>query len=162
MKPVILVLPYPISANRYWQTRVMNAKTARGKAMATTHLSTEAKAYKKQVQALALAAGVRTPLNTRTQIDVRLYPARPLDWQARQRKLGPTWDDGVRSIDLDNANKVLLDALKGVVIVDDNWQVRRIVSERMEPDEHGPRVVVRVMALAAEQPQLELAEVRDA
>ena len=152
MKSIILVLPYPISANRYWRP----VKLAKHITIVPTK---EAKQYKSDVRGLVLAAGVAAPLTGRVQIDVRLYPGRPLDWQARMRKLGAAWDDSVRSIDLDNANKVLMDALKGVVIVDDNWQVRRIYSERMEPDEHGARLVVRVLALEVEQPQLELAGV---
>lgn len=154
-KEVILLLDYPVSANRYWQTRVMNAKSAGGRAMATTFLSAEAKAYKKHVAAVALAAGVRAPIMGRVQIDIRLYPNRPQDWKTRQRKLGNAWDDTVLCLDLDNTSKVLLDALKGVAMDDDKW-VRRIISERMEPDEHGARVVVRVMALPVEQPQLVL------
>jgi crossover junction endodeoxyribonuclease RusA len=88
-------------------------------------------------------------------IEVDLYPGRPLDWQKRQRLHGAAWDDTVRCIDLDNANKVLLDSLKGVAIEDDVW-VRRLVSQRMEPDEHGARVVVRITALHVEQPQASL------
>ena len=155
-KNVILVLDYPVSANVYWRTRVVPAAPGRP-AMAMTYVSPEAKQYQKKVLAAARAAGVTAPMEGRIQIDVRLYPNRPQDWQTRQRKLGATWDDGVRCIDLDNANKVLLDSLKGVVFVDDSWQVRRMIAERMEPDEHGARVVVRVLALELEQPQLGLA-----
>ena len=154
MKSAILVLPYPISANRLWATRVIPKKGPKP-AMAITYVTPEGEAYKAQVLAAARAAGITVPIAGRVQIDIRLYPARPLDWATRQRKLGNAWDDGVRSIDLDNANKVLLDALKGVAMDDDKW-VRRIISERMEPDEHGARVVVRVMALQTEQPQLQL------
>lgn len=154
---VILVLDYPVSANRYWQTRVMNAKSAGGRPMATTYLSAEAKAYKKHVAERAAAAGLVAPIFGRVQIDVRLFPHRPLDWQTRQRKFGAAWSDTVQCLDLDNTTKVLLDALKGVAMDDDKW-VRRIISERMEPDEHGARVVVRVLALPVEQTQLELAE----
>lgn len=144
---ITLTLPYPISANRYWQTRVMNAKTARGKSMATTHLSTEAKAYKKQVQLLARAAGVRAPIAGRYEMHIQLYPHRPLDWKTRQRKLGAAWDDTVQCIDLGNAEKVLSDALKDVVMADDKW-ARRIVSERMEPDGEA-RVVVTIKGIEA-------------
>ena len=65
---------------------------------------------------------------------------------------GATWDDSVRCIDLDNAQKVLLDAFKGVVFEDDKW-VRRIVAERAEPDADGARVVVTITPLSVEQPQ---------
>lgn len=53
----------------------------------------------------------------------------------------------MQCIDLDNANKVLLDAMKGVAIDDDKW-VRRIVAERMEPDGEA-RVVVTITPLAS-------------
>lgn len=115
---ITLILPYPISANRYWATRTVPAKGAR-KAMAMTYVTPEAKAYKSTVEAICAAAGVRRPLPGCVRIDVQLFPHRPLDWKTRQRKLGAAWDDGVQCLDLDNANKVLLDALKGVAIEDD-------------------------------------------
>ena len=45
---VLLTLPYPISANRYWASRTV---TPRGKpAFTSTYVTPEAKAYKAQVQ----------------------------------------------------------------------------------------------------------------
>jgi crossover junction endodeoxyribonuclease RusA len=61
----------------------------------------------------------------------------------------------VQCIDIDNANKVLLDSLKDVVIDDDKW-VRRLTSERMEPDAGEARVVVTITAMATAQPQMAL------
>jgi crossover junction endodeoxyribonuclease RusA len=152
MKTITLTVPYPISANRYWATRTVTPKGKRP--MAMTYVTPEAKAYKATVEAICRAAGIRKPLLGRVQLDVQLFPHRPLDWQARQRKLGAAWDDGVQCLDLDNANKVLLDALKEVAIEDDKW-VRRIVSERMEPDGQA-RLVVTITAIAAAQPQADL------
>jgi len=60
----------------------------------------------------------------------------------------------VRCIDIDNANKVLLDALKDVAIDDDKW-VRKLTSERMEPDRQA-RVVVTITAIATVRPQADL------
>jgi crossover junction endodeoxyribonuclease RusA len=88
-------------------------------------------------------------------ISVQLYPNRPQDFKTRMRKHGATWDDTVQCLDIDNANKVLLDALKGVAIEDDKW-VRRLSSERMEPDAVGARVVVRIEQIAVMQPQADL------
>lgn len=139
-----LTLPPPISANRYWQT------TARA-GRAITYVSAEAKAYRKQVAGMCCAAGITKPITGRVAIAVQLYPHRPLDFKARQRKLGNAWDDTVQCIDLDNANKVLLDSLKGIAIEDDKW-VRRIVAERMEPDADGARVVITITALQSQQP----------
>jgi crossover junction endodeoxyribonuclease RusA len=93
-------------------------------------------------------AGIRTPLSGRVAIGIQLYPKRPQDWEKRARKAPLSWDDDVLCIDLDNANKVLLDALKGIAIDDDKW-VRRIVSERMEPDGEA-RVVVTITPMAAQ------------
>jgi len=138
---ITLTLPYPVSANLYWRSFV-----PRGHQRAIVTLSDEAKAYKQSVGWLARSAGVRTPLVGRVAVDVQLYPQRPQDWARRARRNPQAWDDDVRCIDLDNANKVLLDALKGVVIEDDRW-VRRLLAERMEPDGEA-RVVVTVRQLA--------------
>lgn len=136
MSAITLVLPYPISANRYW--RPVNI----GKHI-TIVPTKEAKAYKADVAKRALIAGVRQVIQGRVAIAVQLYPHRPLDWQKRAAKLGDAWSDTVQCIDLDNANKVLLDSLRGVVIDDDKW-VRTIAAERMEPDALGARTVVTV------------------
>lgn len=146
-----LTLPYPISANRYWRPVRIGAHI-------TIVPTKEAKDYRKAVMQIVNAAGLRAPMCGRCAIDVKLFPNRPQDWKTRQRKLGDAWSDSVMCIDLDNANKVLLDALKVVAIEDDKW-VRRLTSERMEPDEHGARVVVTITPLAVVQPQaaLELA-----
>lgn len=152
MKSISLTLPYPISANRYWASRVITPKG--GKPTAMPYVTSEARTYKAQVLALARAAGLKV-IPGRIALDVKLYPHRPLDWKTRQRKLGAAWDDSVQCIDLDNANKVLLDALKGVVMEDDKW-VRTIISQRMEPDDGPARVVVTVTAIEVEQPQMEL------
>jgi crossover junction endodeoxyribonuclease RusA len=140
-----LVLPYPLSANRYWRP----VKVGKHITIVPTK---EAKAYRADVAARCPRHSMVTG---RVAIFVWLYPNRPQDWQKRQRLHGAAWDDTVLCIDLDNANKVLLDALKGVAIEDDRW-VRRIVAERMEPDEHGARVAVRIKPLPVEVKQLEL------
>ena len=154
MNTITLTLPYPPSANRYWQTRVMGGKSAGGRAMATTYISADAKKFKKEVLEIVRAAGVVSPILGRVQLEIKLFPHRPLDWKTRVRKLGAGWDDGVMCMDLGNAEKVLSDALKDVVMEDDKW-IRRIISERMEPDGEA-RVVVTVTAIATAQPQMEL------
>lgn len=147
-----LTLPYPVSANLYWRSFV-----PKGHRRAIVTLSDEAKAYKAEVHWLAKSAGIRTPLLGRVEVGVKLFPQRPLDWARRAGKNPLAWDDDVRCIDLDNANKVLLDALKGVAIEDDKW-VRRLVAERMEPDGEA-RVIVTIRQLAAlTHPQLDLLE----
>lgn len=157
MSPIVLTLPYPISANRYWSTRVIKPKTG-GPAMAMTYVSAEAKAYKEQVAWIVRQAGIREPLLGRVAVDIQLYPQRPQDW-ARRFKANPlTWDDDVRCMDLDNARKVLYDALKGSAFTDDD-RVFRDSGRRMEPD-GAARVVVTITPLAkAVHPQAELLKV---
>lgn len=135
-----ITLPFPPSANRYWRTAVRGS-------FVNTYVSAEAKDYKEKVGWLCRAAGIKTPIAGRVAITVKLYPARPQDWAKRQRTQGPTWDDTVRCIDLDNANKVLLDSLKGIAIEDDRW-VRSLHCDRMEPDEKGARVEMTIEQIA--------------
>ena len=144
---ITLTLPYPLSVNRYWMPVKMK-----------THLAIlptkEGKAYRAEAAARCAAQGIRKPITGRVQIDLQLYPNRPQDWKTRQRKLGEAWHDTVMCIDLDNANKVVLDSLKGILIEDDKW-VHRIVAERMEPDGEA-RVVVTITAMPVAQPQADL------
>lgn len=146
-----LTLPYPVSANRYW-----NAITIPGRTMMAP--SKEAKAYKAEVSKIARAAGLAAPMACRVEMWIRLYPARPQDW-ARRARLNPAgWDDDIRCMDLGNCEKVLADALQGIVYVDDK-QIWREHKERMEPDEKGARVelAIRAMPLRA-VPQASLLE----
>lgn len=147
---ITLELPYPISANRYWTSFY-----AKHLQRVITGPSTEAKAYKREVMQRCFDQGVLEPLKGRVAVSVQLFPRRPQDYLVRMRKFGNAWDDTVMCLDLDNANKVLLDSLKGVAIVDDKW-IWEFISKRMEPDGEG-RVVVRIIQLAIDSPQLEIA-----
>lgn len=133
-----LVLPYPVSANRYWRSFV-----PRGQKRAVTVVSDEAKAYRIEVAKIAKAAGLRIPLDGRVELTLRLYPQRPQDWAKRAQRDPDTWDDDVRCIDLGNCEKVLEDALNGIAWVDDS-QIRETHKFRCEPDEHGARVEVTI------------------
>jgi crossover junction endodeoxyribonuclease RusA len=147
-KSITITLPYPLSANKYWRPVHIGQHI-------TIVATKEAKEYKSDIARRCLVAGVRKPIAGRVVINIQLYPSRPQDWQKRMKLYGAAWDDTVRCIDLDNANKVLLDAFKGVVIEDDKW-VRRINAERMEPDGGEARVVVTITPLAVAQPQVNL------
>lgn len=139
-QPITLVLPYPVSTNRYWRQVILGSgKSARPCSVPTG----EAKAYKAEAGWRAKAAGVGAPLASRVHIHLQLFPERPQDWAKRAQKNPDGWDDTVRCLDIDNARKVVYDSLTGVVIVDDK-QVFADSAERMEPDEHGARVVVTV------------------
>jgi crossover junction endodeoxyribonuclease RusA len=70
-----LTLPYPISANRYWASRVIKAK-ATGKWMALTYVTPEAKAYREQC-AWAASRVISKPFSGRMH-DRLLQRDRPL------------------------------------------------------------------------------------
>ncbi len=146
----ILRLPYPISANRYWRTYM-----PKGFKAPVTTLSAEAKEFKSRVRIMAKEQGVSKPIAGRVRVVFTLYPHRPLDWQKRMRKNGDAWDDTVQCLDLDNAQKVALDALKNVAFDDDAW-VREISARRAEPDEFGARLLVEVVAIPSAVPQIDL------
>lgn len=136
---ITLTLPYPISANRYWATRIIKLRGAT-KPTAMTYVTKEAQAFKDYVQKLARAQGVTNPFNGRVAISYTLHPHCPLDAHRRAKRDPLGWEDTVQCIDLDNAQKVLLDSLKGVVIDDDKW-VREISAKRGTPVEGGKLVV---------------------
>lgn len=140
MTPIWIRLPYPISANRYWATRVVTPKGKR--AMAMTYVTEEARAYKAEVASIVRGHGIECS-GERIALRIDLYPHRPLDWAKRAAKNPEGWDDDVRCIDLGNCEKVLSDALNGVAWTDDK-QLRRIVQTRRTPDEHGARVEIMI------------------
>lgn len=149
MSEILLVLPYPVSANRYWRSFV-----PRGAQRAIVTLSDEAKAYKNAVRACAFERGIKQPFACRVSMTIDLYPHRPKDWLKRSQRDPETWDDTVSCIDLGNAGKVLEDALQGIIYDDDKriWDQRR---RRMVPDGEG-RVVVTIRPLTIERAQAQL------
>ena len=140
---IVLTLPYPVSANRYWRAITIPGRTM----MAPTK---EAKAYKEEVQLIARRAGLAKPMACRVELWLRLYPARPQDWAKRSALDPQGWDDSVRCIDLGNAEKVLSDALQGIVF-DDDKQIWAMHKARMEPDGGPARVMVAIKAMPARQ-----------
>lgn len=151
---ITVTLPYPVSANRYWATRVTKSKQT-GKWIAMTYVTSEAQAYKEKVGWLMRAAGVRKPLQGRVAVDIKLYPHRPLDW-ARRAKADPLyWADTVQRLDLDNCRKVVNDALKDIVFGDDKC-IWRDSGEVMEPDGREACLVVTITPLVKEAVQADL------
>lgn len=144
-----VTLPYPVSANTYWRSFPHPAT----KRVVTT-LSREAKAYKTEVAWRVKAAGIREPIAGRVAVHIQLYPQRPKDADKRAAKDPMNWDDDVRCLDLDNARKVLYDALKNIAFEDDA-RIFRDSAERMEPDGEG-RVVVTIEPIVRVSPQGEL------
>lgn len=161
---VTVMLPYPVSANAYWHSRVFTPKDGphKGRQIVSTFATHEATAYKRSVRQLLVVAGVRRPIEGRVRLDIQLHPHCPKDWRTRERKDPLWWGDTVQRLDLDNVNKVLLDALKGVAIVDDA-QVWELAGKVMEPrPDVQACVVVRISRGVKDNPQaaLELPEVR--
>lgn len=118
-----VLLPYPVSANRYWRTVI-----AKKQQRAITFVSKEAEAYKLECGWRAKQAGFRVPLVGAVELRIRLVPKNRV------------------CMDLDNALKVTIDALKGIVYADDA-QVYRIVAERADPDPAGARLEVEAVSL---------------
>ena len=137
---IALTLPYPVSANRYWRTFMH-----KGCGLPVTVASEEARSYRNEVRRLAREAGIVRPFPGRVSVSYVLYPKCPADWKRRARADPARWDDTVQCIDLDNAQKILFDALEGVVFENDRL-IRHIEGERAVPD--GPaRVELRVESL---------------
>ena len=138
---LVVTLPYPISANRYWASRIVTPKD--GKPFVSTYVTPEAKQYKESVAWLLKAKGVREVLPGRMTVHLRLYPNRPQDYRTRMRKHGDLWDDTVMRLDLDNARKVVYDALKDIVFADDKC-IFKDTGEVMEPDGREACVMVAI------------------
>lgn len=119
-----LILPYPVSANRYWQSFV-----PKGWTRAVVHPSTEAKDYKKAVGWIAKAAGLDGPTQKPLELRFTLCPRTNKDGSASAVVL-----------DLGNALKVAEDALQGIVYVNDK-QVKRIGMQYGEPVAEGSLIV---------------------
>lgn len=122
-----LILPYPVSANRYWRTVVAHRRDGPKKPRALTFVSEEAKAFKQECGWRARAAGCK-PASGLVELRVVLIPKNRV------------------CMDLDNALKVTIDALKGIVYADDA-QVFKIVAERRDPDPAGARLEVEILPL---------------
>ena len=154
---ITLTLPYPISANRYWATRIVTPKGG-GRPMAMTYVTPEAKTYKEQVGWLLKAHGVRAALPGRVQVDIQMYPHRPLDFKKRMKVDPLYWDDTVMRLDLDNARKVVNDALKELAFADDKC-IFKDSGEVMEPDGRAACLVVTIRPYVREgNPQSSLLE----
>ena len=99
-----LELPYPISVNRYWKFWRNQPR-----------VSKEARAYKIAVAAIAIEHGV-TVIDGDVAIAFVLHPKMTKGGVASRTRM-----------DLDNAQKVAIDALNGVAYIDD----KQIVDIRM-------------------------------
>lgn len=114
------LLPYPPSANRYW-------RIARNRLYA----SAEAKAFKADAALLAKFAGLPLEGSRPMAISVVLHP-----------KLTKNGTESKTRIDLDNALKVMLDAMNGIAWADDSQvvQVHACIGHGM----HGGGITVDI------------------
>ncbi|WP_232469660.1 RusA family crossover junction endodeoxyribonuclease [Neisseria gonorrhoeae] len=119
MRVTRLILPYPVSANRYW--RIWRNRAVR---------SAEAAAYKETVRRIAQGRARCRP-KARCRI-CALIPKANKDGGANKTV-----------IDLDNALKVTLDALQGVAYHNDR-QVRRIAADYADEPVAGGGLAVEV------------------
>ena len=155
--PVVTVrLPYPISANRYFRDRVIPAAPGRA-AIVQRYVTKEAREYQEEVKWLLRGAGVRQPLTGRVRVDIQLWPHCPKDWKKRADADPLWWADTVQRLDLDNTRKVLIDALKGVAIVDD-VQIWKDTGEVMEPRPEVEECVVIRVCRGVKEPLQEMAQ----
>lgn len=140
-----LVLPYPVSANRYWVTfPYIDRDTKKPKAV--TVPSAEAKAYKVEVGYRAKLAGFRKPTDKPIEIaSIQLCPRTNKDGSASAVVL-----------DLGNCWKVVEDALQGVVYVNDK-QIKRIRNVEYGPPTKEGALIIEVVEIAEAEPELPLA-----
>ncbi|HFC6665546.1 TPA: RusA family crossover junction endodeoxyribonuclease [Neisseria meningitidis] len=123
MRVMRLILPYPVSANRYW--RIWRNRAVR---------SAQAAAYRETVRRIAQEAGAM-PSEGSVAVRLRLIPKANKDGSANKTV-----------IDLDNALKVALDALQGIAYHNDR-QVRRIVAEYADEPKQGGGLAVEIEEL---------------
>jgi crossover junction endodeoxyribonuclease RusA len=112
-------LPYPISANR--MVRHFHGRAVKSK---------EARQYQVEAGFLAKQAGCLTPLSGPVEVSILLHPRKP-------KRPSKTL---TRSLDVDNAVKVVLDSLNGIAWRDDR-QIERLTVIRCEPIPDGALVV---------------------
>jgi crossover junction endodeoxyribonuclease RusA len=149
-KPFTVVLPYPPTSNLYWRSRIVTPKV--GKPFVSHYISPEGAQFKEAVGWLLRSAGIRQPLAGRVQVDLHLWPHRPLDWVKRAKADPLYWADTVQRLDLDNCRKALNDALKYIAFGDDKC-VWKDSGEVMEPDGRDACLVVTITPLVKVNPQ---------
>jgi len=125
---MIVTIPYPPSANRYW--RIFRGRAVHSKA---------ATDYKKAIRSMVESEPTDEPV----QLAVILHP--------KQNKDG---SECKTIIDLDNCLKVALDALQGVAYLNDK-QVRKITAEYGDPlPDGGLTVTVSTITMVVDTDNL--------
>lgn len=119
----MILLPYPVSANRYW-------RTFRGRQV----VSAEAKAYKQEAGWVWAAARKKLLVGTAVHVEIELCP-----------KLTKQQGASKTRMDLDNCIKVTLDALNKVAFADDSQVVSIRARVGAPIDGGGLKVDVRLV-----------------
>ena len=139
MNEMIINVPYPISTNRYKGLRVA------GK-IPLFFVTKEGKEFKKICSDLAKEEGdklnLNLPLNIRFDIDITVYPKLPKDWQKREKK-DPFWYLELKTLDVDNCLKVLLDSFNEVVYTDDKKIFSLKIRRGYPIQDGGAKVIFR-------------------
>lgn len=117
-----LILPPPVSANRYW--RIFGGRVVK---------SAEARSYRAEVQ---IKARDVTPLDGPVSVHIALCPELTRKGVASKTRL-----------DLDNCLKVALDALQGIAFNNDK-QVIKLVAE-LGPPQIGGALMVEIEEVEA-------------
>ncbi|WP_432785038.1 Crossover junction endodeoxyribonuclease RusA [Oligella sp. MSHR50489EDL] len=117
-----LNLPYPVSANRYWRTAVVNGRVR-------TYRSKDANDYRKVVAWIAKENGLKAhdgDFKIALELHQRLTKAKTASRVC---------------LDIDNAIKVALDALQGFLYKNDN-QVIEIHAKYGKPKDRGGLTII--------------------
>lgn len=120
-----MVLPYPVSANRYWRI-----------AQNRHYHSKEALAYRRDVALIALRGGYAKPYQGDVVVRLALCPELTRKGVASKTRL-----------DLDNCMKVALDALQDVAFVNDKQIVE--LSAKFGPAQIGGALMVEIEEVEA-------------
>lgn len=119
-----LTLPHPVSANAYWATRAWIDKASKQPKF-QTYVTPEAEKFKRDAGFIAKAAGFRQPTMNPVEIGAitLIPPATTTRYNPHSKKVERVKNG--RRLDIDNCLKVVFDALKQIVYVDDK-QIERI------------------------------------
>lgn len=123
-----LILPWPISINAYWKSRVIKVN---GKSMSSTYVTAAGVKFQKNVLAAVIKQiGQQSPLQGRLRVVMRFY--------------GPN----ARKYDISNFIKTTEDALTKARIWVDDEQVDEEHLYRFPIDRVNPRVEVEISDIA--------------
>jgi crossover junction endodeoxyribonuclease RusA len=121
---ISLVLPWPVSINAYWASRVIQVK---GKAMSTTYVTAKGVQFQRDVKAAVTAQiGQHKPLDGRLSVAMKFH------------------QPNARACDISNFVKTTEDALTKAEVWIDDSQIDHEVLHRGEIDRKNPRVEVTI------------------